>query len=255
LDDEATDRYVELNGHLKHAAREPSYVKLPSKYGELILDVDSIDRSYDQIDGMSEDQKHEAETRWAAAKALFRPGAHAASEQAMKAVTARYPYWGKGHGALYDLNLHLRRLGEAEYHLKQLVAIQPTYANVFKLAELYVQKDEKDAAFALVTHLFETRRKAPDRVSAINVATLYLIILMDKRDAPGLYAVADQAARDYGPEAVFEYHAVLGLFLQKKREAARARMKSRFPTLAPRHPMFAKVQRLKLLLNGPPQGL
>ncbi len=245
-----TDRYIELNPHLKHEAKSTAHVKMPSAYGELILNVDSIDRSYDQIDGMSDAQIADAEALWAEAKALYRPGAHEASEQAMKALVARYPYWGKGHGALYDLNLHLKRLDEAEYHLKQLLAIQADYVTVFTLAELYVQRGKSPAARAILSHLFERRTKSPNRTTTINMLTLYLMVLMDARDAPTLYAVADRASRDYGREAVFEYHAVLGLALQRNGAEAKRRLAD-FPPLPPTHPMFAKVQRLKLLINRP----
>lgn len=243
-----TDRYIELNPHLKHPPRSSAYVKMPSAYGELILDVDSIDRSYDQIDGMTAGQEEHAELMWAEAKALYKPGTHEASEQAMKALVARYPYWGKGHGALYDLNLHLGRLDEAEYHLKQLIAIQANYTNLFTLAELYVQKGDSAPARAILAHLYDRRTKAPDRTMTLNMLTLYLMVLMDARDANTLYAVADQSVRDYGAEPVLEYHAVLGLVLQQKRELAKSRL-ANFPPLPPRHPMFAKVQRLKLLVN------
>ncbi len=245
-----TDRYIELNRHLKHAAKSTAYVKMPSAYGELILDVDSIDRSYDQIDGMTDAETDHAEMLWRDAQALYRPGAHEASEQAMKTLVARYPYWGKGHGALYDLNIHLKRLDEAEYHLKQLIAIQANYTNLFTLAELYVQQGETAAARAILTHLFERRRKAPNRADTVNMITLYLMVLMDARDAKVLYAVADQSARDYGPKPVFEYHAVLGLVLQNKAALAKQRLAT-FPRLPPTHPMFAKIQRLKLLVNRP----
>ena len=77
----------------------------------------------------------------------------ATSENAMIELCRKYPYWGKGHGALYDLNRFLKRLDKAEYHLQQLIALQPRYDNLLSMGELLGMQGRFDDSRAVLEHL------------------------------------------------------------------------------------------------------
>ena len=67
----------------------------------------------------------------------------------MRSIVRDYPLWPKGHGALYDLHLFLGNFAEAEYHLRQLIALQPAYEYAVDLAE---QEAELLTGRLLVVH-------------------------------------------------------------------------------------------------------
>lgn len=167
----------------------------------------------------------------------------------MVALVREYPYWGKGHGALYDLNRFLKRWPEAEYHLKQLIAVQPTFDNLATLGEVYGRQGKFAESRTLLEHLFTKRGQAP-RAEAQKVAATLLISLTKLKDGPAMVTVADQAIGTFGADPEWHYQAILGLVLQEKKAAAKERFDTVFAGLDRKHPLYSRFQQLGSVLTA-----
>ncbi|MBI5368506.1 MAG: hypothetical protein HZA54_15835 [Planctomycetes bacterium] len=240
-----------LEAVLRQPPRGPFFLEMDTPLGRLRLDLAGPPDGILASPRMTDDQVAAAEAEWQRARALYQPGAHAASEQAMREIVSRYPLWGKGHGALYDLHRFLEQWAEAEYHLKQLIAVAPTWEHLKLLADLLGPRGRTEEAAVVQEHLWAHRQDAPAE-SACDVARNFLVTLHRLRRHRRMVELAVAAQEVCGEQPVLVYQQVLGLLRDDQHAAARARFAEFEPRLDPQDPLYGQFLKLKQALAAAP---
>src|SRR5215210_3975070 len=127
---------MELIDVLKHQGepRTQLFVDIPTPYGNLRLDILGTDESAFTQKGMT------SETAWLAGKMIAEAtakGAHDldAAEKILLDTARKYPYYEDAYLNLFYLYDALGNASEAEYYLKQAVAISPRYDKLVMLGK------------------------------------------------------------------------------------------------------------------------
>lgn len=242
-----------LHDVLTHEVRSEFFLEFPTRLGKLRLDLvdqTSVQAAIQHPKGPEGERLEEAEAAWQKARALYRPGAHEASEKAMVEICRRYPLWGKGHGALYELYVFLKRFEDAEYHLLQLLALQPIDEHLKDLGNLLGRQKKLAEAEVVQRHLFERREKAPTKGEGHLWSMNYLVTLGRLQRTDRMLEVVDQAEKTFGQEAGLEYQAIFALILAGRKPEAKTRFDKVFPTVEKTHPLYRNYLRMKAILGG-----
>ena len=236
---------------LNSFSRSSLFLDIPHPHlGALRLDVANMDVILTHPNGkMTEDMLADAERRFQAAHALWDVSDPSQSIEGMREITHRYPLWGKGHGALYDVQKHLGQTDEALYHFVQLVVVQPTFANFSQLGMLLGQAGRFDASRVALEYLLCIIDEAPSSATAGEVFRSLLVTLTRLQQGARMVEVADKAIAHQGPQLVFEYQAVLGHILAQQPDAARARLRPLLVRVPASHPLVGKLNQMRQMLS------
>ncbi len=246
-DTELPPEMQELNRILRHEPQSEFFVEIPTRYGKLVLDVLEAEAALGRVE-MTPEMEADAEAAWKAGRDLFKPGAHEASEKAMVEIVRKYPYWGKGHGALFELYGYLRDGEKAGYHLRQLIAIQPRYDNLVSLGEHLGKMGKYDDSRTLLEHLVAERAKAPDDLQARRATGILLITLTKLKDGAAMIEVADAAIVDLGESPDLVYQAALGRILEERFAEAEKLVDGQLARLKADSPFVPRFQNMKRVI-------
>jgi tetratricopeptide (TPR) repeat protein len=247
-----------LNAILRHAgpSKSPFNLELPSPFGELRLDLENADFVLSHPKGLSADEEAAANEAFHAARALYDPSAPGVSEEAMRQIVRDWPLWGGGHGALHDLYKFQGRMEEAAYHLRQLIALQPSYENLISLGELLGRLGRYDEARTLQEHLWAERERAapglvePDpRALAYRVVGHLLVTLTRQQRGERMVQVADEALAWFGEDSTLAYQRALGMMLDGRQDDAREACRASLRRLEPDDPMRPRFQQMAGMLG------
>ena len=108
----------------------------------------------------------------------------------------------------------LRDFGGAARHLRKAVAIAPDFGALSDLGRVLGKAGEAEEAAVVLGYLFSIRTEASGQRQAISAIVALLMTLADLKRGDELGAVTQAAIADYGPNEVFEYHAVLSAMLR-----------------------------------------
>lgn len=130
------------------------------------------------------------------------------SPQLAYALAGRYPYRPEPHRLLADYHLAQGAPAEAVYHLRQLVAVAPTWSALLPLAKALLQADRRGQALEVLAELWDRRRDAPGEGALREAFTAYLTTLLasgDPADLDRAVAVGTSARDQLGghPDAAF----------------------------------------------------
>ncbi|MFL6077210.1 MAG: hypothetical protein ACJ73S_27765 [Mycobacteriales bacterium] len=123
-------------------------------------------------------------------------------------LAGRYPYRPEPYRLLADYHLGQGNPAEAVYHLRQLVAVAPTWSALLPLAKALLQADRRGQALEVLAALWDRRRDAPDTSAPREAFAAYLTTLLgsgDPADLDRAVAVGTSARDDLGghPDAAF----------------------------------------------------
>ena len=107
---------------------------------------------------MSAAQQAEAESMFQRGAQSYDPNNPQVSIEIMRSITHRFPFWGKGHIAMYDGSLQLERLEDAAYHLAQYLMLHPSPLQFSLLGQLLGKLDRLDDSGLVLRHTPSTLR-------------------------------------------------------------------------------------------------
>ena len=238
----------ELEAVVRHEPRSEFFLELPTAYGKLILDLPEPAKVF-QSPQMSAEELRAAEQELEAAKKLYSAVSPKASEEAALEVVRRHPLFPAGYGALYDLYNSQQRWDEAEYQLKQLLAIQQRYSSLEALARLLGQRGRLDESLVVSAYLWEHRADAASPAEALGAVKTYLVTLGRAQKGARMAEVAGQALEAFGPDSALSYQQVLGLIVAGDRDEAKRRLAAILGDLDPRDPMRPRFLQMKQVLE------
>lgn len=247
-----------LHAILRHP--EPSTARfaleLPTPYGPLRLDLQDAMAVMGHPAGLSAAEEEQAYQAFVAARDRFDPAAPEVSLNAMRAIVQRWPLWGGGHGALHDFYKFQGELDQALYHLRQLIALQPSYENLLNLGELLGRLERYEAATVVQEHLWATREAATPgivepspRALAYRAACQLLVTLTRQQRGARMVQVADEALVHFGENSTLRYQQILGLTVDGRRDEARRQCAAALPRLPREDPMRPRFQQMAGLLG------
>jgi tetratricopeptide (TPR) repeat protein len=243
---------------LRHAGATttPFALDLPSPYGALRLDLADAAFVLAHPNGLSADEEQAANEAFVAARESYDPAAPEISEAGMRDIVRRWPLWGGGHGALHDLYTSQGRFEDAAYHLRQLIALQPTYENLLSLGELFGRLGRYDDARTLQEHLWATRDAAtPGLVEtdpqalAYRAASHLLVTLTRQKAGDRMVEVADEALAAFGEDSTLRYQRILGLMLDNRRDEAQEACRAALATVDAEDPLAARFGQMAAMLG------
>ena len=147
-----------------------------------------------------------------------------AAHEAAGAFLKEFPLAAYAHRLQGAYSEGLRDFGGAARHLRKAVAIAPDYGTLSDLGRVLGKSGEAEEAAVVLGHLFSIRTEASSQRQAIAAIVPLLMALAHLKRGDELGVVTQAAITDYGPNEVFEYHAVLSAMLRKDFPAARRRL-------------------------------
>jgi tetratricopeptide (TPR) repeat protein len=231
-------------------------LELPSPFGTLRLDLEDSAFVLAHPQGLTVAEEEAANDAFQAARGLYDPSAPEISERAMRDVVRTWPLWGGGHGALHDLYKFQGRMTEAIYHLRQLIALQPTYEHLISLGELLGRLGRYDEARMVQEHLWAERDHAapglvePDPKALVYRAVGHLLVTLTRQQrGDRMVQVADEALAWFGEDSTLRYQRALGLMLDGRQDDAREACKASLARLKADDPMVPRFRQMAGMLG------
>jgi|GEM_PF-2942620 len=240
---------MELVDVLKHQGRPRTelFVDIPTSYGNLRLDILGTDESALSQRGMT------SETSWMAGKMIAEARAVGAqhldaAEQILLDVARKYPYYEDAYLNLFYLYEAKGDATEAEYHLKQAIALSPGYDNLTMLGRFLGKGKRYEEAVVVQEHLWQSRMQAPEEV-ALEATQDYLVTLSRLPSTRKMIEVAAYAIADFGPRTKLIYQYIYGYLLENRMSEAKVRLDRVLPRLDPDDPLYARFEQMRAFLD------
>jgi tetratricopeptide (TPR) repeat protein len=235
---------MELIDVLKHQGkpRTELFLDIPSAYGTLQLDILGADEAALNQKGLT------SETAWLAGKMVAEARAEGArdldaAERILLDAARKYPYYEDAYLNLFYLYDALGNATEAEYHLKQAIALAPRYDNLEMLGRFLGRNKRYDEAAVVQDHLWQTRMEAPEHI-ALEATQDYLVTLSRIVDADKMIEIAAYAIADFGPQSKLMYQYIYGYLLANRMSEAKVRLERVMPRLDPSDPLYSRFEQM-----------
>lgn len=166
----------------KELPRTHYFVDIPYPFGRLRLDLLSpvgVALTQTEITPVMERQINDILSK---ALQVGRDGDTAREEKLLLDAVKQYPYASSLYSALHDLYDRQDNLAEAEFYIKQVVALKPDYHNLAYLARNLGRQGKLEEAATIQQHLWETRS------DAIRRQAVHLLPLRTPPGAPRMHA-------------------------------------------------------------------
>jgi tetratricopeptide (TPR) repeat protein len=252
---------VDLVSALGHSEppRSQYFVKLPTRYGELRVDILSPDPEAARTNGLVGDDAVHAHAMVNEAVARAQQGELADAEALLLETVRRYPYSYEAFGVLSDVCTSRGLTADAVYFGRQVVGLVPSYRNLTLLARALGQDGRLREAATVQQHLWQTRTEARPG-EALEAVHGYLVTLSKLEDGGPMAEVCAQALAEYPGDPTIRYQqAFASLLLGRLPEAYLLvdRALDTLPAAEPLVPRFAQLRdsiaaRLGSTAPGPP---
>jgi tetratricopeptide (TPR) repeat protein len=237
---------VDLLSALGHAEppRAQYYLNMPTRYGQLRVDILSPDPEAASMDGPSGAGSAQARALVERALALARGGELAAAEERLLDIVRHYPYSHEAFGALSDVCTSLGRTQDAVYYGRQVVGLVPSYRNLTLLARALGQDGRLEEAATVQRHLWQIRAEA-EPAEGLEAAQGYLVTLSRLDDARQMAQVCARALVEYPGDPTIQYQqAFANLLLGRYTEAYRL-VEQALLTLPAGEPLVPRFRQLR----------
>jgi len=203
--------------------------------------------------GGSEDDARAAAEMVAESRQKLASGDSEGAQGVLTEAVNKYPYALEPYEALYDF-YKVSNPSEAEYYMKQLIALEPLPAYFAELARLQGQMGRLDEAGAIEGFLWGMRSEfEPD--FAKELASDYLVTLSRVPNPSEMATVASQAIEEYGKNSRMVYQYIYSRILANDLDEARFafdREATQVPVSDPMYPHFMQMR--SVLMQQSPGG-
>ena len=235
---------------LNQFSRSSMFLEFPnSQFGTVKLDIwENFIQSHPNGQ-RSDAQCTEAEELFLKSRSLYHPSNPQPSIDVMLTITHRFPLWGKGHIAMFDVMHHLGKLEEASYHLAQYIILFPEADRIAHLGKLMGRLGHLEESEIILMHLILRADKGV--VKDILRTTVFdlLVTLGRLQKGESMVMIARWAMNRWGFEPSYAYQEILGLLIQKETQKAKQYFLITFPRIPAQHPMYAKFLSMKNILK------
>jgi hypothetical protein len=242
---------VDLQSVLEHTEppRSQYFLKLPTRYGELRVDILSADPEQAMTNGLVGDDAVRAHALVNEAVGRAQQGDLIGAEAQLLDTVRRYPYCYEAFGVLSDVCTSLGRTADAVYYGRQVVGLVPSYRNLTLLARSLGQDGKLAEAATVQYHLWQTRSEA-EPAEALEAIHGYLVTLSKLDDAAPMLDICGQALVEHPGDSTLRYQqAFANLLLQDLPEAHRLAEQA-LATLPPGEPLLPRFAQLRDSIAG-----
>jgi tetratricopeptide (TPR) repeat protein len=234
----------------KDRPRTQYFVEIPYDFGILRLDLLSpVGVALTQTE-MTPEMERETNDILSKALQAGRNGDIASQEKLLLDAVQLYPFASRLYGALYDLYDQQDNLAEAEFYIKQVVALKPDYPNMASLARNLGRRGKLEEAATIQQHLWETRSEA-NEMEALGAVHDYLVTLGRLQRSRTLIDVALRAMQEFGRETTLVYQYIFGLVLDNQEDVAIEQLKRALPEINPQDPLYPRFTHMQDYLGLP----
>jgi hypothetical protein len=216
-------------------SRTEHYITRPSAYGELRLDI-SGDAGTALTDTITQDDVNTISNMMDTSYAKYNAGDAEGAEKQLLDTIKQFPYCTPCYNLVYSFynttGNPKASVKEAEYYLKQLIALEPSYENLGKLARFLLEQSRFDEATVLHEHLWETRSQSDPEIA--RQATIdYLVTLSNQMKGSKMIEIANEALAEFGSDTVMVYEQILGYVIDGQLAIAKGLLDRQMPNVDP----------------------
>lgn len=223
----------------KEPPRTQYFVEIPYEFGKLRLDLLAPVEIALTHTGMTPEMVRQTNATISKAQQAGRSGDIAGEEKILLDAARQYPFADNLYDTLYDFYERQGNLPEAEFYIKQAVALQPGYRNMTYLARNLGLQGRLEEAATIQEHLWETRSQATE-AEALSAVHDYLVTLGRLQQPRAILNVALRAMQEFGAETTLVYQYIFGLVLDGQQAAAREQLKRVLPQIDPQDPLYPR---------------
>jgi len=237
---------VDLLSVLEHAEppRSPYFLRLPTRYGQLRVDILSPDPDAASGNGLVGDDALQAHAMVNEAVAHAQHGDLAGAEALLLDTVRRFPYSYEAFGVLSEVCTSLGRTADAVYYGRQVVGLVPSYRNLTLLARALGQAGKLPEAATVQYHLWQTRAEAQP-AEALGAIHGYLVTLSKLDDAGSMVDVCAQALIEHPGDPTIRYQQAFAHLLLGRLPEARRLAEQAMATLPPGEPLAPRFAQLR----------
>ncbi|HEX8229313.1 MAG TPA: hypothetical protein VF826_08375 [Chloroflexia bacterium] len=242
---------MDLGEALRHRGepRTGYYIDIPTPLGKLRLDLLGDVGSALAQTGMTPEAQQAVGKALEAARANLAAGDPDGAKQLLLDTAKHYPYAATTYGTLYDIYTAEGDLAEAEFHMKQAIALGPSFRNLTHLARNLGRQDRLEEAAAIQEYLWQTRAEAPQD-EALEATHDYLVTLGRMRQPQTMMDVSMRAMQEHGSDTTLVYQYVYALVLANQPSAAREHLQRVLPQLNPDDPIYTRFTQMRDYLDA-----
>ena len=237
---------MELLEVLRHQGetRTGYYIEIPTPLGKLRLDLlGEMGAALAWTGTTAEEQ--EATTRAIdAARAKLAVGDGDGARQLLSDAVKQYPYAAAVYGMLYDVYTAEGNLAEAEFCMKQAIALGPDFRNLTYLARNLGRQGRLEEAATVQEYLWQTRSQVPPE-QALEATQDYLVTLGRLQQPQTMMDVSMRAMQEHGSETTLVYQYIFALVLSNQGDAAREHLRRVLPQLDPDDPLYPRFAQMR----------
>jgi tetratricopeptide (TPR) repeat protein len=242
---------VDLSEVLRHKGepRTPYYVEIPTALGKLRLDLlGEVGAALVQA-GSTEEEQEATEKAIGAARARLATGDGEGAKELLLDAVKEHPYAANVYGMLYDVYTAEGNLQEAEFCMKQAIALGPDFRNLSFLARNLGRQGRLEEAATLQEYLWQTRSEAPPE-QALDAIHDYLVTLGRLQQPQTMMDVSMRAMQEHGSETTLVYQYIFALVLSNQQDAAREHLRRVLPQLDVDDPLYPRFVQMRDFLGG-----
>ncbi|HYP19833.1 MAG TPA: hypothetical protein VEY08_07140 [Chloroflexia bacterium] len=242
---------VDLSEVLRHKGepRTDHYVEVPTPLGKLRLDLLGEVGAALAKTGMTPEAQQATAKAIDAARAKLAAGDGEGAKQLLLDAAKQYPYAANVYSMLYDVYTAEGVLSEAEFCMKQAIALGPDFRNLTFLARNLGRQGRLEEAATIQEHLWQTRSEAPPE-QALEAIHDYLVTLGRLQQPQTMMDVSMRAMQEHGSETTLVYQYVFALVLSNQRDAAREHLQRVLPQLDADDPLYPRFVQMSEYLGG-----
>jgi tetratricopeptide (TPR) repeat protein len=236
---------------LRHKAgpRTDHYVEVPTPLGKLRLDLlREVGAALAQT-GMTPEAQEATAKAIDAARAKLAAGDGEGAKELLLDAAKQYPFAADLYGMLYDVHTAEGNLSEAEFCMKQAIAIGPDFRNLTFLARNLGRQGRLEEAATIQEYLWQTRSEAAPE-QALDAIHDYLVTLGRLQQPQTMMDVSMRAMQEHGSETTLVYQYIFALVLSNQQDAARDHLRRVLPQLDPDDPLYPRFVQISDYLGG-----
>lgn len=241
---------MELVDVLRHQEQPRSeyFLEMPTPYGKLRLDIQApVEVALTQTGLSEEDERAVDQIIDRSAQARQRGDTQESIDLLLDAAK-QYPYGTPLYKLLYAI-YQPSNPAEAEYYLKQVIALEPVPDNLLELGKLLGQMGRLEEAATLQSYLWQSRAQLKPEV-ALDAAKDYLVTLGRMVNPEAMIKVAGQAVSELGGETSLVYQYIFAHLLNNQVQEASEMLDSVLPKLNPDERLYPKFVQLRDHIAG-----
>ncbi|MDQ3928897.1 MAG: hypothetical protein M3328_07090 [Chloroflexota bacterium] len=242
---------MDLTEALRHKGqpRTSYFVEIPTAVGKLRLDLlGDVGVALAQT-GTTPEEQQAASKAIESTRAMSGAGDTEGAKQALLKAAKEHPYAPNIYGMLYEIYALEGNLTEAEFYIKQAVALEPNYHNLTHLARNLGRQDRLQEAVTIQEYLWQTRSQAPPD-QALEAIHDYLVTLGRLQQPQTMMDVSMRAMQEHGSETTLVYQYILALVLLNQTTSARDHLRRVLPQLNPDEPLYPRFLQMRDFLDA-----